>query len=62
MSSGPKKEVRIFTNSNLDIMVREINAYLKDKSDAEITYHNVPHPNFTYVIATVKATHSPQAD
>jgi hypothetical protein len=52
-----KQETKVFQclgiQSDIERMVNEINAYVKD-TGAEISYHNVPSENKTLVIATVK--------
>jgi hypothetical protein len=41
---------------DLEDMAKKINEYLRDKTNANISYHNVQGKDFTYVIATVTST------
>jgi hypothetical protein len=37
-------------------LTRKINEFLKDKTDASVTYHNVQGAEFTHIFVTVTAT------
>jgi hypothetical protein len=52
-----KAETKVFfcQADQLPEMVKEINEFLKNKADANVSYHNVQGTDFTFVIATVTA-------
>ena len=54
-----KSETKVFScnigGNGLSTMTSEINKYLKDNENIEISYHNITTNNEGYVIATVKA-------
>lgn len=58
MKTMIKAETKVFScivdGDGLDNMTKEINEYLKNNVNIEISYHNITSNNHAYVIATVK--------
>ena len=55
-----KSETKIVScvagGDGLEDMTAEVNDYIKDKGNIEISYHNITANDHGYVIATVKVT------
>jgi uncharacterized protein YpmS len=53
-----KAETKIFSciveGNGLDTMTKQINDYLENNVNTEISFHNITSNNHAYVIATVK--------
>jgi hypothetical protein len=51
---GLRTETKVFVSpsDDLDNLVTKINEFLKNKTNASVSYHNVESKDFTYVIAT----------
>ena len=51
---GLRTETKVFVSpaDDLDNLVAKINEFLKKKTNASVSYHNVESKDFTYVIAT----------
>ena len=59
MAIKRKSVTRIFTSlagGDSEELTRKINEFLKDKTDASVTYHNVQGVEITTVFVTVTAT------
>jgi hypothetical protein len=59
MAIKRKSETRVFTSlagGDSEELTRKINEFLKDKTDASVTYHNVQGTEFTHIFVTVTAT------
>jgi hypothetical protein len=59
MAIKRKSETRVFTSlagGDSEELTRKINEFLKDKTDASVTYHNVQGAEFTHIFVTVTAT------
>jgi hypothetical protein len=51
---GLRTETKVLVSpaDDLDNLVTKINEFLKNKTNASVSYHNVESKDFTYVIAT----------
>jgi hypothetical protein len=59
MAIKRKSVTRVFTSlagGDSEELTRKINEFLKDKTDASVTYHNVQGVEITTVFVTVTAT------